>query len=136
MYSYQTCGGLSPTILGTGAAETITGTSGDDVILGGGGDDVIHGMGGNDVICGGGGNDRLNGGSGHDILLGGPGDGRAAQSARRPWLRRVLTVRRPLAASGSAILSSGSTSRPPARPGVREPCSPFAPDFPPSAASS
>jgi len=74
VYSYQTCGGLSPTILGTGAAETITGTSGDDVILGGGRDDDIDGMGGNDVICGGGGNDLLNGGSGHDILLGGPGD--------------------------------------------------------------
>jgi serralysin len=73
VYAYQTCAGLSPTILGTGGNDVIAGTPGDDVISGGGGNDRIDGGGGNDVICGGGGNDVLIGGAGRDLLIGGAG---------------------------------------------------------------
>ncbi len=64
------CGGLTPTILGTGADETIVGTSDDDVIHGMGGKDRIRGLSGDDVICGDG---ALFGGSGDDLMYGGPG---------------------------------------------------------------
>jgi hypothetical protein len=85
------CGGLVPTIVGTGANNTINGTAGRDVIAGLGGLDTIYGKGGDDVICGGDGpdvidggdgndwidgeasNDDLNGGNGNDTLLGGAG---------------------------------------------------------------
>lgn len=68
------CGGLVPTILGTGGDDAITGTAGQDVIHGLGGNDKIYGRGGNDTICGGSGNDRLYGEQGHDRLYGGGGN--------------------------------------------------------------
>jgi Ca2+-binding RTX toxin-like protein len=64
------CGGLAPTISGTGASDTLVGTDGADVIAGLGGDDDIRGGSGNDVICGGVGNDTLRGDAGNDRLLG------------------------------------------------------------------
>jgi serralysin len=73
VYSYETCGGKKPTILGTGARDVIQGTPGDDVIVGGSGNDQINGGGGNDTICGGRGNDLLIGGEGRDILIAGTG---------------------------------------------------------------
>jgi Ca2+-binding RTX toxin-like protein len=75
--SYQvtmpTCGGLAPTIVGTGSSETIRGTSKRDVIHALGGSDTVYGEGGDDIICGGDGNDNLNGGAGNDTLDGGAG---------------------------------------------------------------
>lgn len=71
-----TCGGRTPTIVGTSAGETLVGTAGPDVILGGGGGDSIQGLGGNDVICGGPGNDSLVGGAGNDRLFGDTGNDR------------------------------------------------------------
>ena len=76
VFSYQTCGGLIPTILGTGGDDVLTGTPGDDVIVGGAGNDVIGGGGGNDTICGGAGRDRISGGPGRDFISGGPGHDR------------------------------------------------------------
>ena len=72
VYSYETCGGKKPTILGTGGRDVIQGTPGDDVIVGGAGNDRINGGGGNDTICGGRGRDLLIGGAGRDVLIGGP----------------------------------------------------------------
>ncbi|HEX2193071.1 MAG TPA: hypothetical protein VHH09_07730 [Acidimicrobiales bacterium] len=69
-----TCGGLTPTIVGTGGDDNIFGTPGPDVILAGAGNDSISGLGGNDVICGGAGNDRLLGGDGNDRLFGEAGN--------------------------------------------------------------
>jgi Ca2+-binding RTX toxin-like protein len=69
-----TCGGLTPTILGTAGDDILSGAGGADVIAGLGGNDTISGLGGNDIICGGEGNDTLNGGNGNDQLFGGPGD--------------------------------------------------------------
>lgn len=74
VYAYETCNGLKPTILGTGARDVIQGTPGDDVIIGGDGNDRIDGLGGNDTICGGRGNDLLIGGPGRDMLIGGDGN--------------------------------------------------------------
>ncbi|HJV08136.1 MAG TPA: hypothetical protein VJ653_00575 [Acidimicrobiales bacterium] len=68
-----TCGGLTPTIVGTSGPDTLTGTAGPDVIVGGGGNDSINGLGGDDTICGGAGNDRLVGGEGNDRLFGDAG---------------------------------------------------------------
>ncbi len=68
-----TCGGLTPTILGTPGNDTIRGTSGRDIIHGLGGNDTIDGNGGDDVICGGAGNDDLDGDNGNDNIDGGPG---------------------------------------------------------------
>jgi len=73
VYAYETCNGLKPTILGTGARDIIQGTAGNDVIIGGDGSDRINGNGGNDTICGGRGNDMLIGGEGSDRLIGGDG---------------------------------------------------------------
>lgn len=73
VFSYQTCAGLVPTILGTGGDDTLVGTDRDDVIVGGGGNDTIHGGGGNDTICGGPGRDRISGGPGWDKVIGGLG---------------------------------------------------------------
>jgi len=73
VYSYETCNGLKPTILGTGGPDIIQGTPGNDVIIGGAGNDQINGGGGNDTICGGRGNDVLTGGDGRDVLIGGAG---------------------------------------------------------------
>jgi FtsP/CotA-like multicopper oxidase with cupredoxin domain len=74
----STCGGLTPTLVGTEASETIIGTAGPDVINALGGDDTVFGLGGDDVICGGNGRDTLYGGkpgmttgAGNDILIGG-----------------------------------------------------------------
>jgi Ca2+-binding RTX toxin-like protein len=68
------CGGRTPTIVGTAGPDKLVGTAGDDVIWGLGGNDKLIGQGGNDVLCGGGGNDELNGNSGNDRLLGGSGN--------------------------------------------------------------
>jgi Ca2+-binding RTX toxin-like protein len=68
-----TCGGLTPTIVGTSGRDIIFGTPGPDVILAGGGSDDIQGLGGDDTICGGDGNDRLLGGDGNDRLFGDAG---------------------------------------------------------------
>ena len=76
VFSYKTCGGLTPTILGTGDDDVLTGTPGDDVIVGGAGNDIIDGGGGNDTICGGAGRDRISGGPGRDFISGGPGHDR------------------------------------------------------------
>jgi serralysin len=76
VFSYQTCGGLTPTILGTGGDDVLTGTPGDDVIVGGAGNDVITGGGGDDTICGGAGRDRISAGLGRDFISGGPGQDR------------------------------------------------------------
>ncbi|MCW2768237.1 MAG: hypothetical protein JWO11_4196, partial [Nocardioides sp.] len=51
----QTCGGKTPTIVGTSGADTLHGTPGNDVISGLGGNDRILGGGGRDILCGGGG---------------------------------------------------------------------------------
>jgi Ca2+-binding RTX toxin-like protein len=64
------CGGLVPTIVGTGNPDSITGTSARDVIVGLDGSDTIDGGGGNDVICGGEGNDLVFGGNGGDRIYG------------------------------------------------------------------
>ncbi|WP_432542169.1 ExeM/NucH family extracellular endonuclease [Kineococcus sp. SYSU DK002] len=69
-----TCGGLTPTIVGTPGDDVLTGTNGRDVIAGLGGDDVVTGGNGDDVLCGGDGDDVLRGGNGDDVLLGGAGD--------------------------------------------------------------
>lgn len=71
--SAANCGGLAPTITGTGGPDILTGTPGRDVIVGLGGNDVIDGRGGNDVICGNKGADILSGGAGRDRLFGGDG---------------------------------------------------------------
>jgi Ca2+-binding RTX toxin-like protein len=47
------CGGLEPTVLGTGGPDHLVGTPGPDVIEGLRGPDFIDGGGGADVICGG-----------------------------------------------------------------------------------
>lgn len=70
----MSCDTLTPTLVGTDAAETLVGTSGPDVIMGLGGDDTIRGLGGDDVICGGAGDDRVFGGSGDDLIGGETGD--------------------------------------------------------------
>ncbi len=71
-----TCGGLTPTIVGTEGRDAIFGTPGPDVILGGGGNDAIFGLEGNDVVCGGDGADTVMGGDGDDRLLGEAGNDR------------------------------------------------------------
>lgn len=64
------CGGQTPTKVGTPGADIIDGTDGPDVIHGLGGNDIIRGLGGDDVICGGTGNNIINGGNGNDTLRG------------------------------------------------------------------
>lgn len=71
--SSGSCGGETPTILGTRGDDVLVGTSGPDVIDGRGGDDHIDGKGGNDVICGSTGDDVIAGGDGADLLVGGSG---------------------------------------------------------------
>src|SRR5680860_407267 len=73
LYLPLTCGGRTPTKVGTSANEIIRGTSGADVIHGLGGRDLIFGSGGDDVICGGDGNDAIAGDAGRDQLDGGLG---------------------------------------------------------------
>ena len=68
-----TCGGLTPTIVGSGGDDNLVGTAGPDVIAGGGGADTIAGLGGDDVICGGDGNDQILGGDGADRIFGDAG---------------------------------------------------------------
>ena len=68
-----TCGGRTPTIVGTGGDDNLVGTAGPDVIAGGGGADTIAGLGGDDVICGGDGNDQILGGDGADRIFGDAG---------------------------------------------------------------
>ena len=75
VFAYQMCGGLVPTILGTGGDDILIGTGGNDVIVGGGGNDTITGGGGNDTLCGGPGRDVISGGPGEDVIIGGPGAG-------------------------------------------------------------
>lgn len=72
--AFALCGGQTPTISGTSAADTISGTSGADIIDGLGGNDIISGLGGNDVICGSSGDDVLNGDTGYDTFVPGSGD--------------------------------------------------------------
>ncbi len=79
VFAYKTCGGRTPTILGTGDDDTLRGTPGNDVIVGGGGADTIDGGGGRDLICGGPGNDVLTGGAGYDVLVGGSGTDRCTR---------------------------------------------------------
>lgn len=69
-----TCGGLTPTIVGTSGADKIKGTAGRDVIVGLGGNDTILAAGGDDVICGGAGVDTINADAGNDIVFGGSGN--------------------------------------------------------------
>jgi Ca2+-binding RTX toxin-like protein len=77
------CNGLTPTKVGTAAAETITGTPGRDVIASLGGADTVRGLGGGDIICtgggadivvAGGGGDTVKAGSGNDTVNGGAGN--------------------------------------------------------------
>ncbi|MFN3218475.1 MAG: calcium-binding protein [Acidimicrobiales bacterium] len=79
----DTCGGRTPTIVGTTGDDVLRGTRGNDVIAGLAGNDRIIGRGGNDIICagpgrdvviGGAGRDRLFGQAGRDTLRGGPGN--------------------------------------------------------------
>lgn len=65
-----TCGGQTPTMVGTDGDDVLVGTSGVDVIFGGRGDDQIYGLGGDDFLCGGGGADLLSGGEGNDYVSG------------------------------------------------------------------
>jgi Ca2+-binding RTX toxin-like protein len=80
-----TCGGKTPTIVGTPGPDNINGTAGPDVIVGLGGNDKIRSLGGNDTICGNAGADELYardgvdavfGGAGNDLLHGGVGNDR------------------------------------------------------------
>ncbi len=71
---FDSCDGLTATIVGTDGRDIITGTSWDDVIVGLGGNDRIDGGDGDDVICGGDGNDTLVGGPGDDTILGQAGN--------------------------------------------------------------
>lgn len=82
IFSYQTCFGRVPTILGTSGNDVIVGTPGDDVIVGGAGNDTISGGGGNDIICGGPGRDRIKGGPGRNWINGGPGRDRCTAGER------------------------------------------------------
>src|SRR5262245_814893 len=68
-----TCGGLAPTIVGTGGNDIINGTNGRDVIVGLGGADTINGMGGDDVICGGAGPDTFDVGAANAFTTGAAG---------------------------------------------------------------
>lgn len=70
----ETCGGLTPTKVGTPGNDTLTGTGGVDVIAGLGGNDTINAGSGDDVICGGDGHDTINSGSGNDKLSGEAGN--------------------------------------------------------------
>jgi Ca2+-binding RTX toxin-like protein len=72
----RTCGGLTPTLVGSSANNTLKGTTGRDVISGLGGDDRIDGGLGDDVICGGSANDTISAGLGADRLFGGSGNDR------------------------------------------------------------
>ena len=67
------CGGLAPTIVGTGGDDNIEGTDGPDVIVAMGGKDYVYAGGGNDVVCGGDSDDYLEGGGGNDLLWGDDG---------------------------------------------------------------
>lgn len=67
------CGGMTPTRVGTDGDDVLMGTDGVDVIWGGAGDDQIYGLGGNDFLCGGDGDDLVSGGDGDDYVSGGVG---------------------------------------------------------------
>ena len=67
------CGGVPPTIVGTGNDDLLIGTAARDVIIGHGGNDVILGRGGKDVICGSKGDDDLRGNRDNDQLFGDDG---------------------------------------------------------------
>lgn len=82
--SFPTCGGLAPTIVGSG---WISGTAGNDVILGSPGDDQIDAGGGADVVCGMAGNDTVLGGPGIDTVYGGDGDDQISGQAGDDQLR-------------------------------------------------
>ena len=80
------CAGLTPTIVGTDAAEVITGSQFPDVISTLGGKDVVTGLAGNDVVCGGAGKDTIKGGTGRDKLLGQAGRDRLLGQAGKDKL--------------------------------------------------
>lgn len=71
-----TCGGRSPTIVGTTGNDVLVGTAKNDVILALGGNDTVRGLGGKDIVCGAAGNDTIKGKAGNDLLKGGSGDDR------------------------------------------------------------
>ncbi len=90
------CGGRTPTIVGTSGDDELVGTAGRDVIHGLGGADDIAGEGGGDIVCGGrgedlirgnSGDDTLYGGSGTNYLFGGSGDDHLDTTASRRWNR-------------------------------------------------
>lgn len=83
VFSYATCNGLTPTIVGTSFADRVTGTSGDDVVFLDDGNDVVSLADGNDTACGGDGDDTINGGDGRDLLRGDAGRDRLF-GGRRP----------------------------------------------------
>ena len=70
----DTCGGKTPTMIGTEGADVLTGTGGVDVVVGLGGKDKLKGLGAGDLLCGGAGNDTLIGGGGADKLFGQAGN--------------------------------------------------------------
>jgi hypothetical protein len=81
-----TCGGLTPTIVGTPGNDVLLGTGAADVIAGLGGNDTISGRGGNDVICGGEGNDTLEGNNGNDQVFGELGDDTLSGGNGNDWV--------------------------------------------------
>jgi uncharacterized repeat protein (TIGR01451 family) len=102
------CGGSTPTIVGTPGADTITGTDQRDVIVTFAGNDTVFALGGNDVVCtrsgadvarGGTGGDRLIGGKGGDTLAGKSGDDTLKGKGGRDRLR---------GRGGSDLLNGGS----------------------------
>ncbi len=72
--SPRTCGGETPTMVGTSGPDFILGTNGDDVIVTFGGNDVIESRGGDDIICSGFGNDVIDAGPGDDRVYASAGD--------------------------------------------------------------
>lgn len=102
------CGGRTPTIVGTLGADTITGTDQRDVIVTFAGDDTVFALGGNDIVCTKGGNDVARGGTGGDRLIGGSGGDTLAGKSGNDTLKGKGGRDRLRGRGGSDLLNGGA----------------------------
>lgn len=101
------CGGETPTIVGTSGPDVLKGTTGRDVILARGGADQVNGVGGRDLICAGAGKDEVKGGGGGDRIFGAGGRDRLSGQGGNDKVRGQARGDRLRGGSGDDSLSGG-----------------------------